>query len=68
MADIRVLVVDDDNTIRTRNIKVGRNIGPLWAVSAGLEAGDRLVVEGLQNLREGAAIEQLSEQPAADPL
>lgn len=51
-----VLVVDDDNTIRTRNIKVGRNIGPLWAVSAGLEAGDRLVVEGLQKVRSGTKV------------
>lgn len=51
-----VLVVDENNTIRTRNIQVGRNIGPLWAVSSGLQAGDRLVVEGLQKVRSGITV------------
>lgn len=51
-----VLVVDDDNTIRSRNIQVGRSIGPLWAVSSGLEAGDQLVVEGLQKVRSGITV------------
>ncbi len=37
-------------------------------INAELAEGTPVVVEGLQNLREGAAIEQLSEQPAADPL
>lgn len=51
-----VLVVDEDNTIRSRNIQVGRSIGPLWAVSSGLQAGDRLVVEGLQKVRSGIVV------------
>ncbi|WP_439134819.1 efflux RND transporter periplasmic adaptor subunit [Pseudomaricurvus sp.] len=51
-----VLIVDNNNTIQTRNIKVGRNMGALWAVTAGLTPGDKIVVEGLQKVRTGTKV------------
>lgn len=51
-----VLIVDDNNTIQTRNIQVGRNMGALWAVTAGLKPGDKIVVEGLQKVRTGTVV------------
>lgn len=51
-----VLIVDENNTIQTRNIKVGRNMGALWVATAGLTAGDKIVVEGLQKVRTGSVV------------
>lgn len=51
-----VLTVDENNIVKSRNIQTGRRIGPLWVVTAGLKAGDRIVVEGLQKVRTGAEV------------
>jgi len=51
-----VLIVDANNTVKSRNVKVGRRLGPLWVVTAGLQAGDKIIVEGLQKVRAGAAV------------
>ena len=51
-----VLIVDSDNKVQARNIHVGRTLGALWAVTDGLQAGDRIVVEGLQKVRTGIQV------------
>jgi hypothetical protein len=35
---------------------MGARIGRLWIVAEGLEAGDRVVVEGRQKLRDGTPV------------
>jgi membrane fusion protein (multidrug efflux system) len=45
------LIVDDKNVVRLRVLKVSRTVGDNWLVTDGLKAGDRLIVEGLQNAR-----------------
>jgi membrane fusion protein (multidrug efflux system) len=47
------LVVDEEGTVRQRIIETGQSIGNKWLVSAGLAAGDRVVVEGSQRVRDG---------------
>lgn len=51
-----VLIVDANNTVKSRNITVGRRLGPLWVVTAGIKPKDRIIVEGLQKVRAGAAV------------
>jgi membrane fusion protein (multidrug efflux system) len=51
------LVVAADNTIVLRVLKIDRAVGDRWLVSAGLEGGDRVVVEGLQFAQLGAKVE-----------
>jgi len=51
-----VAVVGADNKVSFRTVKVGPREGSLWVIEEGLQPGDRVVVEGLQRLREGATV------------
>ena len=55
--DPTALVVAADNTIATRVLKTDRAVGDRWLVSAGLQEGDRVVVEGLQLAQPGAKVQ-----------
>jgi membrane fusion protein (multidrug efflux system) len=50
------LVVNAQNKVEQRNVTTDRAIGDKWIVTSGLKAGDRLIVEGLVNLRPGATV------------
>lgn len=50
------LVVGRDNKVELRQVEVDRAVGDKWIVTKGLKAGDRLVVEGLLNLRPGTVV------------
>ncbi len=50
------LVVDEANTVQQRMLTLNRAIGDRWLVSSGLAAGDRVIVEGLLNVRPGATV------------
>ena len=54
------LVVDENNTAAQRILKLNRAIGNQWLVESGLSAGDRLIIEGLQNVRPGSAVKVVS--------
>ena len=55
--DPTALVVAADNTIALRVLKTDRAVGDRWLVSAGLQEGDRVVVEGLQLAQPGAKVQ-----------
>lgn len=44
------MVVGAGGKVEQRQVKVSRAIGDTWLVDAGLEAGDRVIVEGLQKV------------------
>jgi membrane fusion protein (multidrug efflux system) len=50
------LVVDESGKVQQRLLTLNRAIGDQWLVSSGLSAGDRVIVEGLLNIRPGAAV------------
>jgi membrane fusion protein, multidrug efflux system len=50
------LVVDETGTVQQRQLTLNRAIGDQWLVSAGLKAGERLIVEGLLKVRPGAQV------------
>jgi len=50
------LIVDTGGKVRQRMLTLDRAIGDKWLVSAGLVPGDRVVVEGMQRVRPGAAV------------
>jgi membrane fusion protein (multidrug efflux system) len=54
--DFQVAVVDQDNKVSIRPVKMGERIGAMWQVTEGVKAGDRVVVQGLQKAREGATV------------
>ncbi len=60
-----VLVLKPDGTVDYRGVRLGRLVGGLRAVDAGLAAGERVVVNGLQRVRPGARV-RAAEAPMAD--
>jgi len=68
--DATALVVGADGKVEERVVKVSRAIGDKWLVDEGLNAGDKLIVEGLQKVKAGATVtasERGSEAAAAKP-
>jgi membrane fusion protein (multidrug efflux system) len=51
-----VAVVGGDDSVEIRMVTPGQRIGNLWVVDAGLKAGERVVVEGLQKVRSGIKV------------
>ena len=60
------LVVLPDGKVEQRTVKVSRTIGESWLVEEGLAAGDRVIVEGLQKVQPGIAV-QAVERGSAPP-
>jgi len=52
----QVAVVGDDNKVNIRSVRMGERVGPMWIVEDGLKPGERVVVEGVQKVREGVAV------------
>ncbi|MGH7402808.1 MAG: HlyD family secretion protein, partial [Candidatus Rokuibacteriota bacterium] len=52
-----LFVVKPDQTVEARPVKMGPRAGPLWVVEDGVEAGEHVVVKGLQQIRPGAKVE-----------
>ena len=52
----QVAVVGEDNKVNVRTIDVGERVGPMWIVESGLKPGERVVVEGVQKVREGVSV------------
>ena len=50
------LVVGPDNKAVLRNIVADRTVGQAWLVTSGLKAGDRLIVEGLGQIKPGQVV------------
>jgi multidrug efflux system membrane fusion protein len=61
-----VYVVGDGDTISVRPLKLGAADGERVAVLDGIAAGERVVLEGLDRLREGAKVEIIPDAPAAE--
>lgn len=50
-----VMIVGEDGKVAQRMLTLDRAIGSQWLVTAGLASGDRVIVEGMQKVRPGAA-------------
>ena len=59
-----VAVVDADNKVAFRNVKVGPRVESFWVIEEGLKPGERVVVEGLQRIRDGLTV---TPKPAPAP-
>ncbi len=54
------LVVDEAGKVQQRMLKLNRALGDQWLVSSGLSAGDRVIVEGMLNVRPGATVKAVA--------
>lgn len=51
------LVVGKDGKVGERGVQVSRTVGDQWLVEGGLAAGDRVIVEGVQKVAPGTAVQ-----------
>jgi len=51
-----VAVVDNSDTVEIRMVTPGQRLASLWVIDAGLKAGDRVIVEGVQKVRPGSKV------------
>ncbi len=52
----QVAVVGQDSKVHMLPVRVGQRSGNFWVIEEGLSVGQRVVVEGLQKVRDGVAV------------
>ncbi|HVE84069.1 MAG TPA: efflux RND transporter periplasmic adaptor subunit [Myxococcales bacterium] len=60
----QVFVVGEDGAVHFRPVELGPKVGTQVAVTKGLSPGDRVVVEGLQKVRDGMKVNVATAPPA----
>ncbi len=62
-----VLVVDPQNNVQKRSVKVGEKTGVKWIVKQGLQIGEMIITQGLQKVRPGIKV-QIASAPDSNPV
>ncbi len=62
----QVAVVGADHKVSMRTVKPGETVGTMWVVDEGVKAGEQVVVEGLQRLKEGTLVTSKPAQPSRE--
>jgi len=62
-----VWIAAPDNHAQRRDVVMGPRVGDQWLVVSGLNAGDKVVVDGAQKLRSGSILKPSPLIPAASP-
>jgi RND family efflux transporter MFP subunit len=52
----QVAVVGADNKVTMRAVQTGERVDSMWVITSGLIAGDRVVAEGVQKVKEGSTV------------
>ena len=55
----QVAVVDAENKVNIRTVKVGERSGGMWIIDEGLKPGERVVAEGVQKVGPGMPVKPL---------
>ena len=59
-------IIGAGGKVEIRSVKAGSRTGPNWVITSGLEPGEKVVVEGLQKIRDGAVVVAKPWAPPAD--
>ena len=59
-------VIDENNIIEERTLTTGAAFGDQWIVESGLQAGECIVLEGLQKVQAGSRV-RLAGESALTP-
>ncbi|MDD4723012.1 MAG: efflux RND transporter periplasmic adaptor subunit, partial [Acidaminococcaceae bacterium] len=51
-----VSIVNSENKVEMKEVKLGARIGRLWMVDSGLDGTETIVVEGIQKVRTGTSV------------
>lgn len=60
-----ITVVTGENTAESRQVKMGEKVGNMWIVEEGVNAGDRVVVEGIDKVKQGVSLHITMVEPDA---
>jgi membrane fusion protein (multidrug efflux system) len=52
----QVAVVNAQNKVSVRNVKVGERVGPLWIIESGVNPGEEVVTEGNAKVQDGMTV------------
>ena len=52
----QVAVVGTDNKVTIRSVQTGERVETMWVITGGLTAGDRVVAEGVQKVKDGSTV------------
>jgi len=52
----QVAVVGSDHKVSVRTVKPGATVGTMWVIDEGLKGGEQVVVEGVQQLKQGTLV------------
>ncbi|MFO1348171.1 MAG: efflux RND transporter periplasmic adaptor subunit [Pseudomonadales bacterium] len=59
------LIVNAENVVEQRMLQTNRSVGNQWLVTKGIQAGDRVITEGLQKIKPGVVVKVAP--PAGSP-
>ena len=51
-----IAVVGADNKVSIRPVSTGERFGQQWVITGNVKAGDRVVAEGIQKVRDGVVV------------
>jgi membrane fusion protein (multidrug efflux system) len=59
-----VYIVNSENKVEMKEVKLGARVGRLWVVESGLDGTENIIVEGTQKVKKGSAVkaEAMTEQ------
>jgi|KBSMisStandDraft_5_1062788.scaffolds.fasta_scaffold30416_2 membrane fusion protein (multidrug efflux system) len=60
-----IAVVGADNKVSIRPVKTGERLAGSWVIEGEIKAGDKVVAEGVQKVREGAEVKPIPFAPPA---
>ena len=52
----QVAVVGNDNKVNIRIVSVGERVGTQWIIDKGVAPGDKVIIEGVQKVRDGSPV------------
>ena len=59
----QVAVVGSGDRVNVRTVQVGERSGEMWIIEQGIKPGERVVVEGVQKVRDGMQVKTASATP-----
>jgi RND family efflux transporter MFP subunit len=62
-----VYVVSEDNKVVYRPVTLGQELKGMWVVKEGLQAGEHVIVSGMQRVHPGAEVEAKMQDPPPVP-
>ena len=63
--DASVMVVGDDGKVQARPVTTDAAVGNVWVISKGLNAGEKVIVAGLQKVKPGAQVKAVPADASA---